>query len=72
MVQPAIYEIVDVVTMRRRFHVRSLGRVRVSSAWSSKMIRDISPDISRFHLTKRCLDAEHDAPDVRIDDDHHV
>jgi hypothetical protein len=26
----------------------------------------------RFDLTKRCLDAEHDALDVPMDDDHHV
>lgn len=25
-----------------------------------------------FDLTKRCLDAEHDALDVPMDDDHHV
>jgi len=28
--------------------------------------------ILRFDLTKRCLDAEHDALDISLDDDHHV
>jgi hypothetical protein len=35
-VQPAVYEIVDMVTMRHRFMVRSLDRVHVmllASAW---------------------------------------
>ena len=39
-------------------------------AWSSKMIETSA--ISRVDLTNRCLDAEHDALDVPIDDDHHV
>jgi hypothetical protein len=39
-------------------------------AWSGKMIEKSA--ISRAHLTKRCLDAEHDALDAPIDDDHHV
>jgi hypothetical protein len=30
----------------------------------------ICPGISRFHLTKRCLDAKHDA--ALIDDGHHL
>jgi hypothetical protein len=31
----------------------------------------ICPGISRFHLTKRCLDAKHDALDAGIHDGHH-